>query len=161
MLETQKRLVEQSISYGDISWVVDEDQVLDVSGAETGGANVVVEVDDYSGFTPVVGQYVLLRNPVTGDGFVAEVEAVGAGAPYNITVDLQQTDVNRNTEDVNITSAWKVYLTAYHFPMAVFMRSQWTEVPSQAEDKYAFHVSYQFQAESDVVYKASYLPDLT
>lgn len=158
VLQTQARLVAQSRSHGYISWVVDESHKLDVSGSVAGGANKTVAYAG-SGFVPAAGDYVLFRNPTTGDGFVTQVESIpGAG---QILVDLQSRDLDRNLASVDITAGWDILLTAYHFPYAGFERMVWREVPSQGEDKHSMDVQYTFASETDAVYATAYVRDLT
>lgn len=158
VLQTQARLVAEGRSYGYVSWIVDESHKLDVTNSETGGTGVVVEYTG-SGFTPAAGQYVLFRNPSTGEGFVTAISAVNPGV--SITVDLQKRNLDRGLDNVNITSAWDILLTAYHFPYATFERMSWREVPSQGEDKHSMDVQYSFVSESDAVYQSTYTRDLT
>lgn len=158
VLQTQERLNDECRSYGYVSWVVDEEHKLDVAGSETGGPNVVVDYTG-AGFTAVVGQDVLFRNPSTGEGFVTRIEALpGAG---QMTVDLQAYDLDRELVAVDITSGWDILLVAYYFPFAGFERMVWQEVPSQGEDKHSMNVQYAFVSESPAVYRTAYVRDLT
>lgn len=159
-LQTQAALVGQSRTYGHLAWVVDDDVKQDVASPATGGAAVTVTLDSFSNWTPIAGELVLLRNPVTGDGFVSTITFVGSGPPYTIRCDLQRTDINRATEDVDITTAWKVYRCAYYFPMTQFLRPVWREVPSQGEDKHSFDVQWQFRSEEHAVYATAAALDL-
>jgi hypothetical protein len=158
VLQTQERLNNEAQAYGYVSWVVDEAHKLDVVNNETGGAAVVVEYSG-SGFTPAVGQDVLLRNPSTGEGFVTRILALpGAG---QMTLNLQKYDLDRELVAVDITSGWDILLVAYYFPFTGFERMTWREVPSQGEDKHSLDVQYAFVSESPAVYRTAYARDLT
>lgn len=151
-LQVQKMLVEQSRSFGHLAWVVDDSKKLSVASAATGGPNVSVTFSNFTAWTPVVNDLILFRNPVTGDGFVTVVEAVGAAPPYTVQVDLQRTGLDRDTIAVDLTTAWKAYLVAYYFPMSQFLQPVWRDVPSQGEDKHSFDVQWQFRSEEHAVW---------
>ena len=157
MLQTQKRLVDQSRSYGYLSWVVDEEYVLTVSGGPYAGANQVVSYTG-SGFVPASGQYVLVRNASTGDGFVTQVEGTGVNT---LTIDCQNRNLDRALASVSVTAGWKIYLVAYHYPYTMFLNMAWGEAESQGEDKHSMNVQYVFESESDVVNASAYDLDLT
>lgn len=160
MLQTQKALVDQARAFGYVSWVVDDAFKNDVSSVAGTGASAVITLSSFAGFTPTVGCYVLVRNPTTGAGFVSPVTVVGSGPPYTIAVACQAPDLDRTLQDVTVTSAWDVLLTAYHFPYSQYMQVGWTETPSQGEDKHGT-AQWRFISESDVVYDTSYALDLT
>ena len=160
-LQTQKLLVEASRANLFLSWVVDDALINSVTGGPFTGASQVVTLTDYSGFTPLNGTYYLLRNPTTGEGIVAQCGAVGAGAPYTMALDLVRTGLDRTSEDVTVTSAWKVYPVAYHFPMCQFVRTLWPEVDGQGLDRHSFDVQWLFRSSAHAVWAAAADLDLS
>ena len=151
MLQTGAQLVAQSKTLIHLAWVVDDSVTQDVNANATGGAAVDVTLDSFDNWTPVAGELVLFRNPTTGDGFVTTIDLVGAGPPYTIRCDLQRTALDRSTEDVDVTTAWKVYRCAYYFPGCQKVRPNWQDVPSQGEDKHST-ATFTLRSEADPVY---------
>lgn len=162
MLQTQDLLIGQSQTLGYLSWVQHEEEFVEVDGIVAGGAAATVPYTG-AGFAPAVGQRVLLRGP-DGEGFVTSITAAGGG---NIQVNLQRDTLDRDSsgdpvvEDVDIDTAWRVYLVRYYFPRTVFEQMDDPEVDSRAEDSYSLAVRYTFSSESPVQYAALYAMDLT
>lgn len=161
MLQIGSQLIDQSRSFGHLSWVVDDDYKQDVASVSGSGAATDVTLDSFTNWTPVAGELVLLRNPVTGEGFTSPISVVGAGPPYTIRVNANRTGLDRQDEDVSgdITTAWKAYRCAYYFPMCQHVRPNWNEVPSQGEDKHSM-AGWQIRSEADAIYAATATLDL-
>ena len=159
MLQTEALLVDQGRGYGHLAWVVDND-TNDLTGSNAGGAAQTIALASYAGFTPVTGDYLLFRNPVTGDGFVTVATAVGAGPPYTVQCNMVRTGLDRADENVATTSAWEVLRVAYYFPYAQYQQVGWTETPSQAEDKHGT-CQWRFISEANALYPTTSLLDLT
>jgi hypothetical protein len=157
LLRTQEMIVDQT-GFGYLSWCEDDAQYLTVSGTGPwSGVNQQVDVSG-SGFTPVTGQLVLLRNLSTGAGFVTAVEAYGGG---KITVDCQRYSLVRSRttnvpvlEDVSVSPGWVVVRVWYYYPLTVPLTSEDGPAPTQAEDAHSMGIQYQFVTESKVVYPA-------
>jgi len=151
MLQVEKDLIQVSQSLGDLSWCQDDAEVVTLTGVTTTpgsypGAGIWTYTG--SGFTPAAGQYVLLRDPTSGEGFVTLLTSGGGG---NAGGTLQQA----------IASGWEMIHVRFYFPDTAFVTMGGWETATQAEDRHSFDVSYAFESEAHAVSRATYLQDLT
>lgn len=163
ILKTLKQLRDQSMSFGDVAWVEDEDEYASITGGPyTGATGVTLSAP---GFTPASGDYVLWRNPATGDGFVTAVAGY-AGSVLSTTLQSYTLERDRTTglpilQDRTITSSWLCYRVAYYWPRSSPILMDDPPAPARAEDKYAMNVSWQFVSETDAVFSTNLSVDLT
>lgn len=147
MGQLQAILVEASTPLGDLSWVQDKSEVLDVTSfvapGSYPGASIVSYNDGTKGFTPGEGDYVLFREPVGMAGFVTQVTSAGVGT---IGAVLQEA----------IDATWEVYLVRFFYPQTAFVNVGAWEAASQIEDAFAMDIPYLFRSESEQVQAAKY-----
>jgi len=151
MLQVQQDLVEQSNALGYLAWCQDDAEVLTIGAPITmPGSFPGAGAWGYSGggYTPAAGQYALLRDPTSGDGFVTLLTGAGAGTA---TGSVQQT----------VSAGWEMIRVRFFFPNAVFVGMGGWETVTQAEDRHAFDVTYAFESDSHPVYPAGYVMDLS
>lgn len=151
MLQVQKDLVEQGNALGDLSWCQDDTEVLVVGtvgampGSYPGSASWTYTG---AGWTPAVGDYALIRDPSSGEGFVTRLDVVGGGS---ITAIVKQ----------EILSGWEIIRVRFFFPDTAFVAMAGWETAVQAEDRHAFDVTYAFESGAHPVYPAGYIQDIS
>lgn len=150
LLQVMENLIEASTEPGYLSWCQDNTEYVTVSGVTPPGSYPGAGAFTYTGagFVPAAGQDVLFRDPTSGAGFCARLTAGGAGsgaAPFAEAVAI----------------GWQVVLVRYYFPTACFVTLGGWDTATQAEDRHAFDVTYQFEAAAHSVYRPSYLMDLS
>lgn len=148
LLDVEDRLRDVSTTAGDLCFCEDNTRKADISGNETAGANVVVNHGTVGGgWTPATGELVLFRNPSTGAGFYAVIEATGAGT---VTCDL----------DENLTSSWDMVRVERVYPEAVYERMMKGGVRDESDPELdAPDVKYYFTVYGDPVVPSSSLID--
>lgn len=151
MLQVQKDLIEVSTSLGDLSWCQDDTEYVTltgVTGVPGGYPGAGTWTYAGAGFVPAAGQYVLLRDPTSGEGFVTLLTSGGAGSAGG-------------TLNEAVASGWEMILIRFFFPSTAYVTMGGWDTANQAEDRHAFDVSYAFESEAHAVYPAAYLLDLT
>jgi hypothetical protein len=154
MLKVEKTLIDASANLGYLAWVPDSEATITPTSVSNPGAYPGTATVNYGGspaFTPAVGQYVLLRNPSTGAGFVTLIASGGGAGPGAFTCVIPEA----------ISTSWRVLLTAAHFTDVVFDALQGWESVTQAEDRHAFDVAYIFSSAAHPLWASAYDPDLT
>lgn len=131
---------------GDLSWCEDDAQKLTVSSVAPPGGYPGSGVVTYtgSGFTPTVGEKVLLRKKTNGHGFVTEITAVGGST---FTAILNEA----------VDSTWEVYLIRFYYPDTAFVQVDGYETETQVDDKWIPDLTTAFRSKSHPAYPASYL----
>lgn len=150
MLQEQAALIAVSQSLGDLSWCQDDTEYVTVSAVTMPGSYPGAGVWSYtgSGFTPAAGQYVLMRNPTTGAGFVTLLTSGGAGSAGGSVSEA-------------VAVGWEMVKIRFYFPNTAFVTMGGWETALQAEDRHAFDVVYSFESTSHAVYASGYAMDLT
>jgi hypothetical protein len=150
---------------GQLAWVDDLDQSLNVTNTGPGGPGVAMAVTETGSWTPAVGDLVVMLNPSTGEGFVSPVLNYGAG---NIGVNAQRYSYERDPTDgepvlkqQGWTTAWIGYRVDYYYDKAEFVNMVDNGPPGRSEDRWSPAVQYQFRSESGITYPAAWVPDLT
>jgi hypothetical protein len=131
---------------GDLAWCEDDEQMLTVTGRTNPGSYPGVGTIVYtgSGFTPTVGEKVLIRNKTTGHGFVTEVISAPGGsftASFREAVDA---------------SGWTVYLIRFYYPDTAYNRVEGYENETQSDDKWIPDLTVSFKSQSHPAYPTSY-----
>jgi hypothetical protein len=151
MLQVQKDLVEQSNALGDLAWCQDDAEYVTVA-APIGMPGTFPGAGSWgytgAGYVPAAGQYALLRDPASGEGFVTLLTAAGAG-------------VAAGTVKQTVTAGWEMVRIRFYFPDTAFVGMGGWETAVQAEDRHAFDVTYAFEASAHPVYPAGYTMDLS
>lgn len=108
LLDVEDRLRDVATTEGDLCFCENNERKAAISGAETAGANVVVNHGTAGGgWVPAVGHLVLFRNPITNAGFYSVIEGVGSGT---MTCDL----------DEDLSSDWEVLRVERVFPSCTY-----------------------------------------
>lgn len=137
---------------GDLSWCEDDTEVIEPDTVTNPGAYPGALAVTYTGtpaFEPIVGCYILARNPETGDGWVRRVTAIGTGT---FTLEAAPEAVD---------DTWEFVLIRFHFPDTAFIQPDGYETVTQADDcaSQDFNLTFKSQATS-AVYATAYIQDL-
>lgn len=147
MLQVLKALVEASTPPGDLAWVQDITEKLDITGVTPPGSypdsGTIAYTDGTKGFTPAVGDLVLIRQAGGPNGFVTTLTAA---SPGSISCVLDEA----------IDASWEVLLVRYYFPECKFSQFTPWEATTQAEDSVAFDMGYLFRSQAHPVWPSEY-----
>lgn len=145
LAQLRARLAAAADSLGSLAWIDDTDRVATVTGGPySAGSPVAVSHGTPGGsWTPATNYYVLVRDPTTHAGFVAEIEGVGAGT---VTLTLEEA----------ITAGWEIHDVLMHYDEVGYDRMNPGEPQQTAEDVWRSLCEFYFVAAEDLVYASVY-----
>lgn len=148
LADVEKDLVAVAIDtpQGDLSITYDTARKADVTGGPYAGAGQVIAYSNLGGgWVPTAGRKVLVRNPATGAGFVADIDAVVAGT--SITIDVPT--------GYSVTSVFDIVDVQLIYPDCAY-RSMDGGSPEDWEEIGIPSVVYEFDCESDPEWSSDY-----
>lgn len=153
----QKQIVglargKRAVALGDLSWCEDDAETLGISGVTPPGgptypgAGVIAFTG--LGFVPAEGQYVLLRERTSGEGFVTQITGI-PGAGFFACVLNQE-----------VTTDWEVFLVRFFYPNTAYVQIEGYDNPTQVDDCWTPELVTAFKSKSHMVYPSTYAFDL-
>lgn len=145
-------MLQHAKELGDLAWCEDDAEVITPSAVTNPGAYPGALVVTYTGtpaFEPIVGCYILARDPASGDGWVRRVTAVGTGT---FTLESAPSEVDTD---------WRFVLVRFHFPDTMFMQPDGWETMTQADDCASLDFGLTFKSQASAAVTATeYIQDL-